>query len=71
MSGTPDNSHTPQGRPDFHHSDLYLLQHANGGLLRGTQKSAPLAWKRFGDYMLQAFRAPGPDPLTPPPDAWT
>jgi AcrR family transcriptional regulator len=53
-------------RPDFDHTDLYMLQHAARGLLRGTQRSAPLAWKRFGEYMLQAFRDVGPTPLTPP-----
>lgn len=58
-------------RPDFDHTDLYLLQHAARGLLRGTQRSAPLAWKRFGEYMLQAFREPGTEPLTPPSKVWT
>lgn len=58
-------------RRDFDHSDLYMLLNANGGLLRGTQQSAPLAWKRFGQYMLQAFREPGRDPLTPPSKVWT
>lgn len=58
-------------RADFDHSDLYMLQHATRGLLRGTQRSAPLAWKRFGEYMLQAFREPGREPLTPPSRAWT
>jgi AcrR family transcriptional regulator len=58
-------------RSDFNHSDLYMLQNANAGLLRGTQRSAPLAWKRFGEYMLQAFRAPDANPLTPPSKVWT
>ncbi|GAA4720656.1 transcriptional regulator, TetR family [Promicromonospora umidemergens] len=58
-------------RADFHHSDLLLLQHAARGLLRGTQRSAPLAWKRFGEYMLQAFREQGTGPLTPPSEIWT
>lgn len=57
-------------RADFDHSDLYVLQNANAGLLRGTQRSAPLAWKRFGEYMLQAFKTPGKIPLTPPSKAW-
>ena len=43
-------------RPDFDHSDLYLLMNANAGLVRGTRRSAPDAWKRLGQYMLQAFR---------------
>lgn len=57
-------------RPDFDHSDLYMLQTANAGLLRGTQHTAPLAWKRFGDYMLQSFRIRGESTLTPPPGTW-
>lgn len=52
-------------RPDFDHSDLYLLQTANAGLLRGAQRTGPLAWKRFGDYMLQAFRTRGDGDPTP------
>lgn len=58
-------------RPDFHHSDLYMLQHANAGLLHGTQAAAPDAWRRFADYMLQAFRDASTGPLTPPAEAWT
>lgn len=58
-------------RTDFHHSDLYVLQHANGGIVRGVQQTAPLAWKRFGEYMLEAFRAPSAGPLTPPAQEWT
>ncbi|WP_454083460.1 TetR/AcrR family transcriptional regulator [Georgenia sp. Marseille-Q6866] len=58
-------------REDFHHSDLLMLQHATRGLLRGTQRIAPLAWKRFGEYMLQAFREPSVEPLTPPSSIWT
>jgi AcrR family transcriptional regulator len=58
-------------RPDFDHTDLYMLQHAARGLLRGTQRSAPLAWKRFGEYMLQAFVDAGRTPLTPPSKVWT
>ncbi|WP_419703057.1 TetR/AcrR family transcriptional regulator [Promicromonospora sp. NFX87] len=56
-------------RADFHHSDLLLLQHAARGL-RGTQRIAPLAWKRFGEYMLQAFHEAGAEPLTPPSRIW-
>ena len=52
-------------RSDFDHSDLYLVQNANAGLLRGTQRSAPLAWKRFGEYMLESFRAPGAGRIDP------
>lgn len=58
-------------RPDFDHSDLYLLTNANNGLLRTTQRAAPLGWRRLGDYMLQAFREQGSEPLTPPSPEWT
>jgi AcrR family transcriptional regulator len=58
-------------RADFDHSDLYMLQHAARGLLRSTQRTAPLAWKRFGEYMLQAFRQPSATALTPPSKVWT
>jgi AcrR family transcriptional regulator len=56
-------------RPDFHESDLLLLQHANAGLIRGTAQSSPLAWKRLGEYMLQSFRVAG-EGLEPPSEAW-
>lgn len=58
-------------RPDFDHSDLYLLLQANGGLMRAAQRSAPLAWKRFGEYMLQAFQHAGDRPLPLAPEVWT
>ncbi|RXZ70751.1 TetR/AcrR family transcriptional regulator [Agromyces albus] len=57
-------------RTDFDHSDLYLLLHANAGLVRGTHRSAPEAWKRFGQYMLKSFRHPGDEPLTAPSVVW-
>ncbi|MCU1480680.1 MAG: DNA-binding transcriptional repressor AcrR [Subtercola sp.] len=54
-------------RSDFDHSDLYLLTTANAGLIRGTRRSAPDAWRRFGEYMLRAFRyRPDDEVLTPP-----
>lgn len=56
-------------RSDFDHSDLLLLQHANAGLVRATHRSAPDAWRRLGDYMLEAFRADGPA-LSAPPKRW-
>lgn len=58
-------------RKDFDHTDLHMLLFANGGLVRSAQSEAPLAWKRFGEYMLQAFRDPGSEPLTPPSEIWT
>jgi len=56
-------------RADFDESDLFMLQHANAGLIRGTQRSAPMAWKRFGDYMLQTFRT-ATGPLEAPSETW-
>ena len=58
-------------RPDFDHTDLHMLLFANGGLVRDAQPEAPLAWRRFGEYMLQAFRETGGKPLTPPSEIWT
>ncbi|MDZ4046626.1 MAG: helix-turn-helix domain-containing protein [Rhodoglobus sp.] len=52
-------------RSDFDHSDLYMLIHANSGLVKGTKRSAPRAWRRFGEYMLEAFHREG-QRLTPP-----
>lgn len=46
-------------RADFDRTDFYMLLHANAGLVRGTHQSAPLAWKRFAEYMLQAFASEG------------
>jgi AcrR family transcriptional regulator len=57
-------------RSDFDHSDLYLLQQANAGLVRGTHSFAPEVWRRFGAYMLQAFRDEAGE-LTPPSAVWT
>lgn len=57
-------------RPDFDHSDLLLLQHANAGVIRGTHRTAPDAWRRLADYMLQSFESAG-TALAPPPTAWS
>lgn len=56
-------------RKDFDHSDLLMLQHANAGLVRATHRSAPGAWRRFGDYMLQSFRT-STHTIADPPPAW-
>lgn len=54
-------------RPDFDHSDLYLLMNANAGLVRAARKSAPDAWLRLAQYLLQAFRhASEENDLVPP-----
>lgn len=39
-------------RPDFHHSDIYALLHANAGLIRGAGPGGRQAWKRFAAYAL-------------------
>jgi len=54
-------------RADFDHSDLYLLMNANAGLVRATRRSAPDAWMRLGQYLLQAFRHPAADGELVPP----
>jgi AcrR family transcriptional regulator len=56
-------------RPDFDVSDFFLLQQANAGLVKGVQRSAPNAWKRLGQYMLQSFRVDGGQ-LEAPSDTW-
>jgi AcrR family transcriptional regulator len=58
-------------RADFDHSDLYMIQLAHAGLVRGVRGSAVELSRRFGQYMLQAFTADGLDPLPDPPAAWT
>lgn len=56
-------------REDFDHSDLYLMLNANAGIVRGMGHTAPDSWRRFGQYMLQSFRNPGPA-LPAPPAGW-
>ena len=57
-------------RDDFDHSDLYLLLNANAGVIRMAGRAAPQASSRLGQYLLQAFRHPDDDPLSPPPASW-
>ncbi len=57
-------------RDDFDHSDLYLMLNANAGLVRGMGRTAPDSWRRFGQYMLQAFGERGETELVPAPAAW-
>lgn len=57
-------------RADFDLSDLFLLQQANAGLVKSVHRSAPRAWKRLGQYMLQAFRVDG-GALEPSSPTWT
>ena len=55
-------------RPDFTSQDLVILLMANAGVIAATQAAAPGTWERLVDYMLQAFTAPQPATLPPPPD---
>jgi AcrR family transcriptional regulator len=55
-------------RPDFTSQDLVILLMANAGVIAATQAAAPGTWERLVDYMLQAFTAPQPTTLPPPPD---
>jgi AcrR family transcriptional regulator len=57
-------------REDFDHSDLYMVLNANAGLIRAAGRAAPQASRRLGQYLLQAFRQPGTDPVPPPPSTW-
>ena len=57
-------------RPDFEHNDLGLLLLANAGLVKSARISAPDAWRRFGAYMLDAFRHRGDQPLPRLANEW-
>ncbi len=52
-------------RPDFTSQDLVI---ANAGVSAATQTAAPGTWQRLVGYLLQAFTAPQPATLPPPPD---
>lgn len=54
-------------RNDFVTQDLAILLAAHAGVLRATCNYAPAAGRRLTAYLLQAFRAPGAEPLPPPP----
>jgi AcrR family transcriptional regulator len=53
-------------RADYAPEDLPMLLLANAGFLRGTAESAPRAWKRLVEYLLQAFSCAGHQTLPPP-----
>ena len=59
---------TGQLRPDFTSQDLVILLMANAGVIAATRGAAPGTWERLVGYMLQAFTAPQPATLPPPPD---
>jgi AcrR family transcriptional regulator len=54
-------------RQDFHPDDLILLLMANAGVVAATAATAPDAWQRFIEYMLQAFAADNAQTLPAPP----
>jgi AcrR family transcriptional regulator len=53
-------------RADFRHEDLVLLLMANAGLLERTADTAPDAWQRHLDYVLDGLR-PTPTTASPSP----
>ncbi len=57
-------------RADFDHSDLYLVLNANAGIVANLGRESPDSWRRFAQYMLQAFRHAGEQELVPPPREW-
>jgi AcrR family transcriptional regulator len=54
-------------RRDFHPDDLIVLLMANAGVVAATATTAPDAWQRHIEYMLQAFKAGDTEPLPAPP----
>jgi hypothetical protein len=55
-------------RPDFASQDLVILLMANAGVIAATGAVAPGSGRRLVGYMIQAFAAPQPATLPPPPD---
>ena len=53
-------------RADFRHEDLVLLLMANAGLVERTAETAPAAWRRHLDYLLDGLR-PTPTTASPSP----
>lgn len=54
-------------RRDFHPDDLIVLLMANAGVVAATADTAPDAWQRHIEYMLQAFASDHTGPLPAPP----
>jgi AcrR family transcriptional regulator len=54
-------------RRDFHPDDLVVLLMANAGVVAATAATAPDAWRRHVEYLLQAFAAGNTGPLPAPP----
>jgi AcrR family transcriptional regulator len=55
-------------RSDFVHQDLVLVLMANAGVVNAMRRRAPAASERLVAYALDAFAAPGNEPLPPPVD---
>lgn len=55
-------------RADFHPDDMIILLMANAGVVAATAATAPDAWRRHIEYLLQSFAAEKAQPLPPPPD---
>jgi AcrR family transcriptional regulator len=53
-------------RRDFHPDDMIVLLIANAGVVAATAATAPGAWQRHTEYMLQAFAADNTQPLPAP-----
>jgi AcrR family transcriptional regulator len=54
-------------RRDFHPDDLIVLLMANAGVVAATTGTAPDAWRRHIEYLLQAFATDHTHPLPAPP----
>jgi AcrR family transcriptional regulator len=54
-------------RRDFHPDDLVVLLMANAGVIAATTPTAPDAWRRHVEYLLQAFTADNTEPLPASP----
>jgi hypothetical protein len=46
---------------------MVMLLMANAGVVAATADTAPEAWQRHVEYLLQAFAAGNPQPLPAPP----
>jgi len=55
-------------RPDFADQDMVVLLMANAGVITAAGDTAPESSARLVAYMVQAFTAPQPATLPPPPD---
>ncbi|MEV6900328.1 helix-turn-helix domain-containing protein [Amycolatopsis sp. NPDC051372] len=55
-------------RPDFADQDMVVLLMANAGVVTAAGATAPDSSARLVAYLIQAFTAPQPATLPPPPD---